>query len=98
MSYEQILNENRRLVILRFLNEIVGNSANESVLETAANKIGVTSTREDIRDELSFLQERGCIKIEWYADKCMVAKLTRRGQYVAEGKENIYGIKSPSLD
>lgn len=98
MSYQQILDENRRLVILRFLHEITTNTANESVLETATNQIGVISTREDIRDDLKFLQDRGCVKIEWYADKCMVATLTRRGQYVAEGKEIIYGIKKPALD
>ena len=35
MSYEKILAEDRRLVILRFLSEAPAHSANESVLETA---------------------------------------------------------------
>lgn len=98
MSYTQILSEDRRLVILRFLNDISPESANESVLETAANCIGIASIRKEIRADLNFLSDAGCITIEWFADRLMLAKLTRRGQYVVQGKETISGIKKPSLD
>lgn len=97
-DYETMLAEDRRLVILRFLNEAVANTANEAILETAVHGIGHVVTREDIRSDLEFMQSRGCLTIEWFAYKVMVAKLTRRGQYVVEGKEVVHGIKKPSLD
>lgn len=98
MGYEQILAEDRRLVILRTLNEIASHEANESVLETVANQIGVPTTRNNIREDISYLEKAGCISISWYADKLMLVKLKQRGRYFLEGKELIQGIKSPSLD
>lgn len=97
-DYEALLAADRRLVVLRFLNKAVGHTANESVLETAVSGLGHLTKREDIRNDLEFLQSCGCVTIEWFEQKIMVAKLTRRGQYVVEGKEAIHGIKKPSLE
>jgi len=96
-KYEEFMTEDRRLVLLRVLHGAVGNTANEAVLETASQNIGHVATRTAIREDLAFLQERGLVKIEWYEDKVMVATLTRRGQYVAEGMEVVDGICKPSL-
>lgn len=96
--YEQILAEDRRLVILRFLNDAVGKTANESVLERCVCAIGHIASRDDIRADLEFLNKVGCVDLEWFADKVMIAKLKRRGQECAQGRTSISGIKSPSLE
>ncbi|MAI62429.1 MAG: hypothetical protein CBB87_08135 [Micavibrio sp. TMED27] len=97
MSYEKILAEDRRLVILRFLSEAPAHSANESVLETALTTIGHIVTRKVVREDIDFLSNAGCITTEWFQDVTIVATLTRRGKYAAEGKEKVNGIKLPSL-
>lgn len=97
-KYIELLAEDRRLVILRLLQETSGYKANESILDTAVNAIGHNCTREDIRADLRFLEKADCVSISYYADTVMIAQLLKRGQYVVEGKLNIEGIKSPALD
>jgi hypothetical protein len=88
MSFNELLAENRRLVILRALNEAAF-AANETVLKQVTERFGHTPTRELIRADLTFLDEHGLIrleKIDAQSGQLWIAHLRTAGQEVAEGR------------
>jgi hypothetical protein len=96
-NYIEHLAHDRRLVILRLLKSNSGHG-NDSVLLTGVRQIGhITATRDDIRADLEFLKERGAVRIEYFEQKVMVARLTERGLDCEEGRIEIEGVKKPSL-
>lgn len=97
-EYEEHLAEDRRLVILRLLNEVSGHQANESVLETSLAALGHVVSRKKVRNDIRYLIDHGCVTDSWFGGKVQVVKLSRRGQDVATGKDFVEGIKKPSID
>lgn len=98
MSYSEHLAANRRLCILKLLIEECGIS-NESVLELALRALGHHAgvDRPYVRAQLDFLEQAGCVRIEYFKDKVMVAHLKERGTAVARGAITIDGIAKPSI-
>ena len=98
MKFAQALAEDRRLAILKLLAEANG-SANESVLQTGLEMLGHVSglTRQAVRDDLKFLEDRGAIRLEWFGDKVAVAHLLLRGSEIAQGRARVDGIKPPAI-
>lgn len=97
-SFREALAEDRRCAILRLLVEAEG-EANESVLRSALAMLGHSRelTKDNVRNDLRFLEERGLVTLNWYEDKVVVAKISRRGVECAEGKVRVEGVKKPSL-
>jgi hypothetical protein len=97
-GFAEALAEDRRLAELKLLLE-AGGSANESVLETGLEALGHTTalTRENIRADLKFLEDRALVRLSYFNDKICVAHITRRGVEVAEGRTKVEGIKRPSI-
>jgi hypothetical protein len=97
-SFQEALAEDRRCGILRLLVEAEG-EANESVLRTGLAMLGHTRelTKENVRSDLNFLSDCGLVTLRWFAEKVCVAKITRRGVEVAEGKVRVEGVKKPAL-
>jgi hypothetical protein len=96
-SYAEHLTHDRRLVILRLLKSNNGHG-NDSVLLTGVRQVGhIAATREEIRADLEFLKERGALRVEYFEETIMVARLTERGLDCAEGRITIEGVKKPSL-
>jgi DNA-binding transcriptional ArsR family regulator len=93
MSLRDLLEEDRRLVILRSLVD-VGGEANESILNDCLDAYGHRVSRDQVRAQLAWLQEQGVVTIEMVGSY-MVATLTGRGQDVAEGRCVVPGIKKP---
>lgn len=93
MSLRDLLEEDRRLVILRSLVD-VGGEANESILNDCLDAYGHRVSRDQVRAQLAWLQEQGIVTIEMVGSY-MVATLTGRGQDVAEGRCVVPGIKKP---
>ncbi len=93
MSLRDLLEEDRRLVILRSLVD-VGGEANESILNDCLDAYGHRVSRDQVRAQLAWLQEQGVVTIEMVGSY-MVASLTGRGQDVAEGRCVVPGIKKP---
>jgi hypothetical protein len=98
MSYASTLAEHRRIAILKILLE-TGGQANESILKDALAELGLGAmlTRQAVRDDISFLETVGAVRLTWYEDKLVVPHITERGQDIAEGREIVAGIKRPSL-
>ncbi|MDG9992361.1 ArsR family transcriptional regulator [Acinetobacter ursingii] len=96
MSFENHLKEEIRLVILRFLNEWASYRGNSSTLHSELNRWGLSCSRDQVKTELHWLKEQGCVEIELDNPQVIVVKLIERGQDVAEGRTKVYGIKRPS--
>lgn len=97
-TFAQKIAEDRRLSILRLLLE-AGGSANESILRDGLELLGLSAglTRDAVRADLAFLDERGLVRQEWFQDKLIVAHIRKRGVEVAQGKERVEGISAPSI-
>lgn len=98
MSYADFVDADRRLALLRLMAED-GGHANESVLETGLIALGHRARldREAVRGHLRFLETAGCLTLEFYRDKVMVAALTRRGAAVADGRIEVDGVARPQI-
>lgn len=97
-GFSDFLAADRRLFILRLLAEI-GGSGSESVLHDGLRAVGHRRgvTRDVVRDGLKFLQNCGCVTLEWYSDTVMVATITKRGVDVSRGDVVVEGVKQPSI-
>lgn len=94
MSFEKILTEDRRLVILRILQEQVSYKANSSVLAMAMEHFGHALSRDYMRTQLAWLAEQGLVVIDDIGP-VLVATLTTRGQEVAKGVAVVPGVSRP---
>jgi hypothetical protein len=98
MKFEEALAQDRRPVILKLISE-AGGTANESVLRQGLELLGHIAgvTYQTVRDELRFLEDAGCVKLEFFGDRVAVATITRRGVDCAEGRIKVEGVKRPSM-
>ena len=97
-GYADALAANRRLCILKLLVEDRG-SSNDSVLEMALKSLGhhAGMDRAYVRDQLRFLETAGCLRIEFFKDQVMVARINDRGAAVASGAIRCEGVAEPSF-
>ena len=96
MSFENSLKEEMRLVLLRLLNELPSYRGNSSTLHSGLNHWGLSFSRDQVKTELHWLKEQGCIEIELNNPDVLMVKLSERGQEVVESRTRIPGIKRPS--
>lgn len=94
MAMNKILQEDRRLVILRSLNEMAGYEANESIINQCLEQYAHNVSRDVVRSELAWLAEQQLISTRDVSGY-MVARLTARGGDVATGKATVPGVKKP---
>ncbi|SNS05824.1 hypothetical protein SAMN04488503_2491 [Humidesulfovibrio mexicanus] len=93
-SFERLLNEDRRLVILRVLTEDPGYRANAYVLRPALEAMGHTVAMDKLEGDLAWLAELGLLTIG-RSSGITVATLTARGLDVAAGRATVPGVKRP---
>lgn len=97
-GYAEIMAADRRLAILRLLVDAGGESG-ESALEKGLHMLGHRARidRDKVRADLRDLEDKGCLVVEFYQEKIMIAAITRRGVSAAEGKTQIEGIARPAI-
>lgn len=89
MSMQQILAENRRLIVLRGLCEAIDYTLNEHTLATVCNHFGNHAGKDILRGDLGFLEQHGLVRIERIdaeRGKLWIATLTELGDEVAKGR------------
>ena len=94
MSFAEYLRKDVRLVALRVLSETPGFRANSSELSNLLDRFGHAVTRDQMKTELRWLSEQGLVELD-EAGSVLVAKLTERGQDVAEGRAVVDGVARP---
>ena len=93
-EFGDLVDTDRRLVILRCLNEDPGYNLNESVLQSMLDALGHNVSRDRIRTDLAWLKEQGLVAIEEVVS-VQVASITGRGIDVATGRVIVPGVKRP---
>lgn len=88
------LAEDRRLVILRVLLESAGFTANEFILQRMLETFGHVVTLDRVRTDVAWLGEQELVTYELVAGM-QIAKLTGRGEDVAQGRAVQPGVKRP---
>lgn len=94
-AYLEDLRRHRRLVILRILSELPTHRANASLLRSAVESIGVTSTRDDMATDIQWLADQSLVSTETVGSVQLVT-LTARGDDVATGRALVPGVARPS--
>lgn len=94
-SYAEIVNADRRLVILRALAQDAGYEHNESVLQSVLNHFAHKVTRDQVRTQLAWLAEQELVTLREVSGY-QIATLTARGADAAEGSAIVPGVKRPS--
>lgn len=96
MSFENQLKEEMRLVILRLLNELPSYRGNSSTLHSGLIHWGLSFSRDQVKTELYWLHDQGCVAVELDTPDVVVVKLIARGQDVVENRTKVHGIQRPS--
>lgn len=97
MSFAETLIADRRLVILRLLDQAPGFTLNDSILYAALAEVGHRATRDQVRTDIAWLGEQQLVSIEPFdGGKVQVATLTERGSDVQAGRATVPGVKRPS--
>ena len=95
MNYADILIPDQRLVILRALEQDLGYSHNESILQDILGVYGHKLTRDQVRTLICWLKEQGLLSYEVLASGTYIATITDRGAEVATGRATVPGVKRP---
>lgn len=93
-KFAHFLAEDRRLVILRVLADLPAYRANSYVLNTLLTQWGHSTSSDQVKTDLRWLEEQGLLAIE-AAESVLIATLTERGADVAAGRAIVPGVKRP---
>lgn len=91
----EVINADRRLVILRLLAEYKG-SLNSSALEAGLREYHGYIDRAMVRDDLKWLELRGLVTTEELGRDVLDVDVTAEGERVAEGRARVEGVARPS--
>ncbi|NVO00023.1 MAG: hypothetical protein HXX17_11910 [Geobacteraceae bacterium] len=95
-AYLQVMSEHRRLTILRHLAGPGGNGGiNDSILQTICNDFGVSSSRDQVKSALNWLEEQELVSLK-RLDSLIIAYPKQRGNDVAKGIIVVDGVQPPS--
>lgn len=96
-SYQDLLNEDLRLCILRILAEAPGCKANASIIQSAVNSLGHHATREQVVQQLGYLATLQAVATE-QVGPVLVAELRAVGEnHLLRLGAPLPGVKQPSL-
>ncbi|HEV2556821.1 MAG TPA: hypothetical protein VGV17_23975 [Bosea sp. (in: a-proteobacteria)] len=95
MSFDRIIREEARLVILRALEEQPDGRLNSELLRLTLESYGITKSRDWVHDELSWLREMGAVTV-LVAGTVRVAAITAKGADHVGRRTIVEGIKRPS--
>jgi hypothetical protein len=94
-SFATKLIEDRRLCLLRLLNEQSGRRANSSVLHMGLHHMAHVCERHDVIGDLRVLEHHQLIALEQVTETVYGAELLSRGEDFLAGHIEIDGISRP---
>lgn len=98
MSFEKLMTEDRRLVILRALSGSPDRRANHYVLTTICAQMGHRVSHDQMLGDLAWLADMGLTTLEQVKSAggdITIAAATVRGTDVAAGHITVPGVKRP---
>ena len=96
MNYFDYAMGHVRLAVLRALHDAPTHSANDSVLATAMGELGLPVTRDQLRNQLIWLEEQQLVRLVRPKETMIVVTLRERGAEVALGMAAVEGVQRPS--
>lgn len=97
MSYQNIVAEDCRLVILKALAKEPDNRLNETILTKVLEQFGHMKSREYVRTQIRKLEELGAVRVA-EVGSVLVPQLLQTGLDHIERRALIEGIGLPSLE
>jgi hypothetical protein len=93
-DFRVYVREFRRLCILRVLAAAPGYEANDALLASAVEGMGVRGSTDQLRADIAWLDEQGLLGSETMG-ALLVVKVTARGVDVAQGLAVVPGVAKP---
>lgn len=102
MSVVERIVGDRRQQVLTSLNEMANHMLNEDVILRAVIMTGREIDHDILRDDLTFLQARGCVRIEKLprgnGDDLWKVVLTDMGHRVVYGEQTVNGVARATVN
>ena len=95
-GYRKHFQAHLRLTILLILAEAPGYRANNSIIHTSVESVGLPATRDQVRTELAWLEEQELVSLEHPSATMIVGSLTERGHDVATARATCPGVQRPA--
>ncbi len=95
MDFKELVTEDRRLAVLKFLAQTPGYECNEALMQSALDSIGHNVSRDAVLTDFAWLAEQGLVTVAEVIG-LTVATITQRGMDVAAGRASVPGVKKPS--
>lgn len=98
-TFSESLRENMRRVVLDLLEQAAGYNLSANMIRVGLAEFGHHPSTDQIETEMNWLAEQGYLSVEKRGENILVAKLTRRGADVVEGRAAVPGVaKQPIGD
>lgn len=94
MSFRDVMTEDRRLTLLKGLENATAYKAAQFLLGRYCEQFGHTVSQDQIRTDLAWLREQGLVTVD-EPEGVYVATLTSRGLDVATGRARAPGVARP---
>lgn len=94
----EIIAQDRRLAILRTLDEASERQLNEGALHHVLNHLGHSISHDMLRADLGWLEQHGLVRVQKLdvpRGELWLAKLHQSGADVAHGRSNHPGVSRP---
>jgi hypothetical protein len=95
ISFDRIIREDARLILLRALSEQPDGRLNSDLLRETLSSFGISKSRDYVHDELRYLAELGAAKVHEIGS-VRIAEITAKGADHVARRIVIEGIKRPS--
>lgn len=96
-TFKDRLREDVRRVVLDLLEQAAGYDLSADMIRAGLAEFGHRPSADQLKTELNWLAEQGYLNIEKRGEGILVAKLTRRGADVAEGRVAVPGVAEPPI-
>ncbi len=93
-NFLEFIAEDRRLSILKILEQDAGYSINAHVLQRCLEAVGHEVSMDRLKTDLAWLEEQSLVRLDMVAG-LHVARLTSRGTDTARGRIVIPGVRRP---
>lgn len=93
-EFSELVREDRRLTILRLLEQSDDYSANHYLLCSALAGFAHNCSSDAVKTDLEWLAEQGLVTTKTTGE-VLIAKLTSRGEDAAHGRARVPGVKRP---
>lgn len=97
MSFKKILQEDRRYLILRALNNSKGYRASSLLLQSFLQSFGQSVSGDVVQGEIAWLEDQGLVRSE-KTGQIITVQLLGPGADVAAGRATYPGVRQPTPD